>query len=216
MMQTLKLVPNSTKNNFEQFKVPNVQIAKTTNQENDNFTPKETKANATDVVENKSIKKEKTSFFGKIINFFKTILKAKETIKGTAKGVKNGLIAMAAVGFVGKNLQEGKGEILPTIVATGKNIGKIVSTTVTKVIPAVFKSNPKELLSSVKKLPKGFYKYCSSGIEQGAKGSKTVGIVATLAGVGILAYNTIKGMAKGNMKKANVDHYTDNGHIPVK
>ena len=228
MMQTLKLVPNSTKNNFEKFEVPSIQIARTPEQKNDSFVSKEenkteniekkdkTENKTTDVIKNKGIKEKTTSAFGKVINFFKSVAKTKETAKGTLKGLRNGAIATVGVAFVGKNLQEGEGKILSTITAMGKNIGKVISTTVTKVIPTVFTKSPKEYLSSIRHLPKGFYNYCSSGVEKGAKGSKTVGIVSTLAGIGVLGYNIIKGLAKGNMKKADIDHYTDNGHVPVK
>ncbi len=220
MMQTINFDSNIKKGTFEKFDVPKIQITKTPEQENDSFVPKEDKKEDVktndDVIKNKSIKEKATSAFGKVVNYFKSLAKTRETAKGTLKGIKNGAIAAAAVAFVGKNIQEGKGQIGSTIVAMGKNVGKIISTTATKVIPAVFNSSPRELLGHVKHLPKGFYNYCASGVEKGAKGSKTVGIVSTLVGIAVLGYNVAKGLAKGNMKKADIDHYTGNGHVPVK
>ncbi len=167
---------------------------------------------AENVVEKKSIKEKLADGRKGILNIFKGFTKLSNTTKGFLNGLVCGTATTGAVGFVGKNLQKGEMkvdkvfvEMFSDVVNAGKNV-------ITKAIPAIWNKSPKENISAILKAPSAFYKYCESGITEG-KGNKKVAIIATLAGLAVLTYNTIKGHLKGNHSAAEIDHYTDNGHV---
>ena len=136
----------------------------------------------------------------------------KHIILNTLKGIRDGVVTAAVVAFVGRNVQKGEGQIAETLKSMGGNLIEMGTTFVTEGIPKIWKNSPEAWFKSLTNVPTSFYKYCASGVEQGAKGSKTVGAFATLAGIGVLGFNIIKGRLKGNKGMADLDHYTNNGH----
>ena len=147
-----------------------------------------------------------------ILNTLKGLTKFSHTAKGTLKGIRDGVITAAVVAFVGRNAQKGNGQIIDTFKSMGGNLIEMGTTFVTEGIPKIWKNSPEEWFKSLTNVPTSFYKYCASGVKQGEKGSKTVGAIATLAGIGVLGFNIIKGRLKGNKGMADLDHYTNNGH----
>ena len=166
---------------------------------------------AEDVIEKDSIK-EKGEKKHIILNTLKGLTKFSHTAQGTLKGIKDGVITAAVVAFVGRNMQKGNGQVIDIAKSMGGNLVEMGVCFITKGIPKLWKNSPEAWFKSLINVPGSFYKYCSSGIEKGAKGSKLVGTIATLAGLGVLGFNIIKGKIKGNKGMADLDHYTNNGH----
>ena len=165
-----------------------------------------------DVNDKKQIKEKFTDLKDSYIGAVKGASKFTKAAKGTVKGIAGGTAAAAAAAFVGRNIQKGDGKIGDTLAAMAENAGNMASAIVKKGIPFVWKNSPKTILTKIACVPKAFYKYCSSGVKEGAKGTKVVGTIATLAGVGTFAYNIVKGVLQGNKAAADIDHYTGRGH----
>ncbi len=152
---------------------------------------------------------QKENIFSKIkngtINTIKAFNTTTNTTAGIIKGLVGGSLATAAVGILGKNIKESKGQILGTLTGTMKDVQK-VATKAILAAPCIITKAPVDNVKSLSKLPKEFYKNY-------LKGNKATAAVATAAGVAVLAFNTLKGKMSANMKNADVDHYTNTGHI---
>ena len=166
---------------------------------------------ASDVVEKKSIKETFAAGRKGVLNIFKGFTKLSNTTKGFLTGIVNGTVAAGIVGFVGKNFQQGELKIDKVLVGMFSDVVQAGKNVITKAIPAIWNKSPKDNLKAIKDAPAAFYKYCASGAKEG-KNNKTVAVVATLAGIGVLAFNTIRGHLKGNHGAAEIDHYTNSGH----
>ena len=75
--------------------------------------------------------------------------------------------------------------------------------------PSLITKAPIENAKTLATMPKKFYK-------EYLKGNKAIGALATASGIVVLAFNTLKGKVIANKKNADVDHYTNTGHIKTK
>lgn len=140
-----------------------------------------------------------------IINTLKNFNTTTNTTLGFIKGLIFGSITTSVVGVMGKNIKDSKGQIWGTTIGILKDAGKGIIKTVESA-PSLITKAPIENIKTLSKLPKKFYK-------EYLKGNKTTAAIATTLGLGILAYNTLKGKIVANKKNADVDHYTNTGHI---
>ena len=145
-----------------------------------------------------------------ITNIFKGVNNVAGVTGGVAKGVAAGSLATLAFGVVGKAVSESKDlnglEVLTHIVGeTIKDTAKGVWEAV-KFVPSVITKSPLENIKTIGSLPKKFYTTY-------LKGHKRIAIAATAIGLGVLAYNAIKGKIKANEKNADLDHKTNLGHV---
>ncbi len=139
------------------------------------------------------------------INTIKNFNTTTSTSFGFIKGLVFGSVATGTIGVLGKNIKESKGQILGTLTGTTKDLGNAAIKTI-KASPSIITKAPIENAKTLLTLPKKFYK-------EYLKGHKGIATIATIAGALILAYNTLKGKIIANKKNADVDHYTNSGHI---
>ena len=149
------------------------------------------------------------SVFSKIkhgmINVTKGFNTTTNTSAGFIKGLALGAAATGVVGVLGKNAKESKGQIVGTAVGVLKDIKNGAIKTI-KATPSLITKAPIENAKTLLTLPKKFYK-------EYLKGNAKTAAIATAIGAGVLAYNTLKGKIIANKKNADVDHYTNTGHI---
>lgn len=140
-----------------------------------------------------------------LINTLKNYNTTTNTALGVAKGVVFGSITAGAIGVLGKNIKDSKGQILGTLTGiikdTKNGIAKAILAS-----PSLITKAPIDNVKTLAKVPKKFYK-------EYLKGNKATAAIATLAGLSVLAFNTLKGKIIANKKNADVDHYTNTGHI---
>lgn len=149
----------------------------------------------------------------KFLNLAKRINNLTGVSKGTVLGVVAGDLAGAASGIVTKNIIKSKGQIGGAVAGTIKDSAKAFSKIFTKAIPALWNQSLKDNLKSLLNSPAAFYKYTASGLE---KNKGVAGAVATVVGAGVLAFNVVKGKMSANHNNAEIDHYTNSGHIKTK
>lgn len=151
-----------------------------------------------------SAEKNKPTLKKRFVDVIKGVNEVTSTTKGAARGIAEGVVATALIGLVGKNIKENKANIFKSAAGVLKDATK-TAWNVVKSIPALVTKSPAENIKNVITLPSKFYKNY-------LKNTKTTAIIATLAGLGVLAFRTIQGKIKANMKNANVDHATKTKH----
>lgn len=139
-------------------------------------------------------------------------LKSINTLFGVSGGMLGGVVKGAAVatgiGFIGKNIKDGQNSITNTLKGMGSdvfNVGK----NILKFIPAIVTKAPLDNIKNILKITPNFY-------TQYLKGHKGIAAIATVAGIGVFALNTLKGKIKANRNNADVDHSVNTGHIKTK
>ena len=159
-----------------------------------------------DVVDVNSPKKKltfadlKKKVFGVVKGFNTTT----GTVGGVVKGGIFGGLALGATGIVAKNIKVAESNIWKSISGIAKDAGKVLKKVVCA-IPAAITKSPLENIKNLSSVPKKFY-------SEYLKGCKGVGAIATVVGLGVLAFHTIKGKIKANEKNADVDHKVNTGH----
>lgn len=157
-------------------------------------------------------KEPKESIFKKIRNGAINTLKGFNTTTNTSigfiKGVAAGSVTTCAVAAIGKNIKEADGKILGTLKGVAKDMGKGAKKAILAA-PSLITKAPIENAKTLATMPKKFYK-------EYLKGNKAIGALATVSGIAVLAFNTLKGKVIANKKNADVDHYTNTGHIKTK
>ncbi len=158
-----------------------------------------------------AINKEKTSPMEKVkkartgfLDFLKGINKFSHTTTGAITGAAGGVVAASVVGLLGKNIKQAKGQIFATAEGIIKDSAKAVWNVV-KFVPSLLTKAPVENVKNVVTLPIKFYKNY-------LKGNKLTGALATLAGLGVLAFGVVRGMFKANIENSDIDHATSSGH----
>ena len=159
-----------------------------------------------DKVEVKTPKKKLT--FADVKNKFFNIVKGVNTATGTTTGVAKGTLfgglALGATGVVAKNIKEANSNIWKSISGIAVDTGKVLKKAVCS-IPDVVTKSPLENLKNLTSVPKKFY-------SQYLKGHKGIALAATVVGLGVLAFHTVKGKIKANEQNANIDHKVNTGH----
>ncbi len=148
--------------------------------------------------------KAKKGIAGKGVDAVKHITTASGIAAGAAKGAAKGVVVTAGVGIIAKNAVGSKGTITGTVAGSIQDAFKAAKTAV-KSVPDLISKAPAENLKNALSLPKKFYK-------DYMKGNKAAAVVATFAGLGVLAANVIKGKINANYKNADLDHKTNSGH----
>lgn len=149
-------------------------------------------------------------------NIFKKLNTVTFTTAGIIKGAAIGVATTAGIGVIGKNIKDGKGEIL----ASGKGIIKDAFKGVKSAvmfIPSLLTKSPIENIKNVITLPAKFYGknylniFNNAGKE--AKTHKITALIATLAGVGAFITGATFGKIRANEKNASLDHKANLGHV---
>lgn len=140
------------------------------------------------------------------INALKTFNTATGVSGGIIGGVVKGTATAALVGFIGKNVKSNS--ITGSLKGMGSDIFKAAKGAA-KFVPSLITKAPIENAKNIAKILPNFY-------TQYLKGHKGTAAIATAAGLGVFAYNALKGKVKANMNNANVDHATNVGHIRTK
>lgn len=163
------------------------------------------KAEETTLEEQPKKKLTLTEVKHKFLNFFKGFNNINDTAKGAIKGVAFGSLIAAGVGAVGKNIKDAEGKIAGTLTGIGKDLFAGIKNTVLFVPKLITKSPLENARSLVTLVPRFYTKYL--------KGHAGIAALATLTGVGVLAFNTIQGKIKANKKNADLDHKLNHGHV---
>lgn len=140
------------------------------------------------------------------LNIVKKVNAFTKTSNGIIQGVASGIVTTAAVGVIGKNIKESKGNIAGTLGGILKDGAKAVKN-VALFVPSLITKSPLENAKNLTTTPIKFYsKYL------GKKNISTA-IIATTLGLGALAFKTIQGKVKANQTNADLDHKVNHGHI---
>ena len=151
-----------------------------------------------------SAEKNKPTLKKRFVDVIKGVNDVTSTTKGATRGIAEGVAVTALVGLVGKNIKEAKANIFKSTTGVLKDTAK-AAWNVVKFVPALITKSPAENIKNVAALPNKFYKNY-------LKNTKTTALIATLAGLGIVAFRTIQGKIKANIKNADVDHATKTKH----
>lgn len=145
-----------------------------------------------------------------IVGFFKGVNNVTNVASGVTRGIAEGAAATAVVGVAGKAIKGAKDSqglkvISDIAVSTVKDFAIGAWETI-KFIPSILTKSPIDNIKTVSSLPKKFYGTY-------LKNNKTVAIVATAVGLGVLAFRTIQGKVNANEKNADLEHKTNLGHV---
>lgn len=138
------------------------------------------------------------------VDALKQINNVTGTTNGLAKGVVEGAAITTVVGVMGKNIKNAKGQIAGTLSGIGKDCldGAIAAV---KFVPSIITKAPLDNAKTIAGLPVKFYK--------SLKGNRLTALIATMAGVGVLAFRTVQGKMHANVNNANIDHNLNQGHL---
>ena len=197
-----------TTNNIPQETKDDVQLAQENNQE------QVQKATVSEKFNNAKIG---------VLNGVKKVNTFAKTSNGIIHGVVSGVAATAVVGVIGKNVRESHGHISGTIGGIIKDCARVIKKAAL-FVPSLITKSPLENVKNLAKTPVKFYTdYLNilgkktiinvENIAQKAKTHKSIAAIATVAGLGALAFKTIQGKVKANLSNADLDHKVNQGHV---
>ncbi len=154
----------------------------------------------------------------RLINTLKSFNIFKDTAFGAAKGVVGGTCAFIVTSVAGKKAKEAQGKILGTLGGLAKSFGSTV-VQCAKAVPALITKSPLENAKNFLSVP---YEFCKRNlttvtkqtvqeagetiVKESRKLDKATALVASVAGLSVLALKTIQGRIKGNVNNSNIDH----------
>lgn len=228
MIQPLNLNKNITfkanEDAFKQFEQP--QVAQ------QNAVEEQPKQDEVQISQNNNQNEEpvkKETFLDKInnvkikgLNALKGVNNVTLTSGGVVRGVAEGALATAAVGVIGKNIKESKGQILGTTVGILKDAGNGLKK-VLSFIPSLITKSPLENAKNLLTAPVKFYsnylnvagkmvKETAEGASEALKTHKATAAIATGVGLVVLGARTLQGKIKANKTNAELDHKVNHGH----
>ncbi|MBR3605873.1 MAG: hypothetical protein IKL52_07580 [Candidatus Gastranaerophilales bacterium] len=198
MIQPLKLNSNINFKSNGQLSAANAAVV-----------DKRQEAQAQPQQEKKSIVDTYLSAKKTVTGFFKGVNNVLGVSTGAAQGVVEGAVAAGVVGIIGKNIKNGEGKILETSVGILKDAWSAIKV-VPKTIKNIWLNSPKDNLAKLFKetIPNAVKK-----IGPGLKKHKASAIIAAGVGVAVFAMRTVQGKVSANIKNANLEHATNQGHV---
>ena len=140
-----------------------------------------------------------TNIRNKGVHLLKGVNNVSGVTQGAIKGVVAGGAAMVGTGIIVKSCKDTGGNIINIAGNLIKNTFKLAAN-----ILALVPNTIKALFNAVKPL--------GQNIGQFYKNNKLAAGVATAVGLGVLAFNVIKGKLSANQNNANIDHKINEGH----
>ncbi len=158
--------------------------------------------------EKKSITDMYMSAKKSVTNVIKGVNSTVGITAGATQGLAEGALAAGVIGLLGKNFKNGEGKIIETTAGIAKDIWSAIKV-VPNAIKNIWSNSPKDNLTKLftEAIPNG-----ARTLWGGLNKHKATALIATGVGVAIFALRTIQGKVKANVKNADLDHATNQGH----